>query len=299
MTTAPSSPPAPGKARVFALRLFSTLLLWGLAGGAIISGKAWLWFFIAGTLSVVASLEWVRMDATLPRPWRLIFLALSFSWTATVYTLAYRHGRDWDPNIDLIFGVAACITAFLPVFFRPLAGRDTLWSIVYTIAGFFYIPWLWSFTARVLFMEGMNPDGTLNAVPHLVFVIAATKFTDCGAYAVGSLIGKHKMIPHLSPGKTWEGLLGAFGGALLVGMAIYFAWQEKLAPITTGHAIILCLLLAAICVVGDLAESVVKRCLGVKDSGSLLPGIGGSFDLIDSLLWTVPVFYFYVKYVCR
>ena len=58
-----------------------------------------------------------------------------------------------------------------------------------------------------------------------------------------------------------------------------------------------CLILAVVCIVGDLAESIVKRCLSVKDSGQMLPGIGGALDLIDSLLWTGPVFYFYIKYV--
>ena len=69
--------------------------------------------------------------------------------------------------------------------------------------------------------------------------------------------------------------------------------------ITYFISAILSLILAAVCVVGDLAESVLKRCLAIKDSGALLPGIGGALDLIDSLLWTGPVFYFYLLYVCR
>ena len=107
------------------------------------------------------------------------------------------------------------------------------------------------------------------------------------------------MIPHISPGKTWEGLLGASLGALIGGFTVYFGFRHALPLLTPGHVAVLSLVLAAVCVVGDLAESVLKRCLDIKDSGALLPGIGGALDLIDSLLWTGPVFYFYLLYVCR
>jgi phosphatidate cytidylyltransferase len=136
-------------------------------------------------------------------------------------------------------------------------------------------------------------------------MIAVTKFTDMGAYITGSMIGRHKMIPHVSPGKTWEGFGGAIVFALLAGCGLYALGHDDVAGFATGlhvlggwpQVIVLSVVMALLAVVGDLAESVVKRSLGAKDSGNMLPGIGGSLDLIDSLCFTAPVVYFYLKWM--
>jgi len=118
-----------------------------------------------------------------------------------------------------------------------------------------------------------------------------------GAYAVGSLIGRHKMIPRISPGKTWEG----FGGAIVVstGASVLFVhlWGNKMAGMTLTHAIILGIVLSSTAVVGDLIESLFKRQAGVKDSGHFFPGIGGILDLLDSLLFNAPIMYLYLRHV--
>lgn len=274
-------------------RLSSTLALWGLVTAAIVLGQAWLFFILLGFLGMAGVLEYAKMDATLPRPWRSGFIVFSGVFTGWTFIESHRTGSGWSPLADMGFIALAAMLAFLPALFRPLEGRTTLWAIVYTIAGFIYVPWLWSFMTRLLFMGGMT-DGVVKNVPVLLFVIAATKFTDCGAYAVGSLIGKHKMIPHVSPGKTWEGVPGAFLGALGAGLAVFYGYGEERMGFSAGHAVVLSLILGAVCIVGDLAESIVKRCLAVKDSGRMLPGIGGALDLTDSLLWTGPVAYFYL-----
>jgi phosphatidate cytidylyltransferase len=139
----------------------------------------------------------------------------------------------------------------------------------------------------------------------LLWMIAVTKFTDMGAYITGSMIGRHKMIPHVSPGKTWEGFGGAIFFALLAGCGLYALGHDDVAGFATGlhvlggwpQVIVLSVVMALLAVVGDLAESVVKRSLGAKDSGNMLPGIGGSLDLIDSLCFTAPVVYFYLKWM--
>src|SRR5690606_1770266 len=104
-----------------------------------------------------------------------------------------------------------------------------------------------------------------------------------------SLIGRNKMIPHVSPGKTWEGFGGALVFAQLAACGLYALFPAGLALLGGwSHVVTLGFLLALLAVVGDLAESVVKRSLGVKDSGNMLPGIGGALDLIDSLCFTAP-----------
>lgn len=297
-TVTPTQTPAgPSRGQVFARRLSSTLALWALVAAAIIVGKAPLFYVLLGILGMAGVWEYVRMDASLPAPWRRGLLGISGAWFAVTFSITFRTGGDWSPFVDIAFIAAAVLGAFLPPLFRPLEGRQTLWAIVYTVAGFLYVPWLAGFMTRVLFLPGVAADGWLRGLPYLVFLIGATKFTDCGAYVVGSLIGRHKMIPHISPGKTWEGMIGAALGALGTGLAVYFAWRSEMPLLTPLSATLVSLVLAAVCVVGDLAESVVKRCLGVKDSGKFLPGIGGSLDLIDSLLFTAPVFYFYLRYV--
>lgn len=300
MSAPPSPAPpatAPTKARVFARRLTSTLALWALVTAAIVMGRGTLFFVLLGLLGIVGIREFTTMDRTLPRPWRVGLMAVTIAWFAVTFTLCQITGQPWSMVVDLVFIAFVVLAAFIPVLFRPLEGRATLWAIVYSIAGFLYVPWLSSFMTRVLYLPGVEADGWLRGLPYLVFLIAATKFTDCGAYVVGSLIGKHKMIPHISPGKTWEGMIGAALGALGAGLGVYFAWQAKMPLLTPRSATVLCLVLATVCVVGDLAESVIKRCLDAKDSGNFMPGIGGSLDLIDSLLFTAPVFYFYLWYV--
>ena len=124
-----------------------------------------------------------------------------------------------------------------------------------------------------------------------------TKFSDTGAYAVGSLIGKHKMIPRISPGKTWEGFAGAIVVSTAASILFYYFFGAHLKGMTYLHATILGIILSVSAVVGDLIESVFKREAGVKDSGSFFPGIGGILDLLDSLLFNAPIMYLYLRHI--
>jgi phosphatidate cytidylyltransferase len=130
-------------------------------------------------------------------------------------------------------------------------------------------------------------------------LIVVTKFSDMGAYLVGSIIGRHQMIPHISPKKTWEGFCGALGLSLFASLALFRLMPGHLSMLNWTHAIVLGLILGFAAVVGDLAESIIKRSTGVKDSGNFLPGIGGALDLIDSLLFTAPLLFFYLRLVIR
>ena len=121
---------------------------------------------------------------------------------------------------------------------------------------------------------------------------------DTGAYLVGSKIGKNKLFERVSPNKTWEGFIGALFWAQLAGCGLYALLGSKLSILGSWtHVIVLGVILALLAVVGDLAESIIKRCFGAKDSGKTLPGIGGALDLIDSLCFTAPVLYYYIKWV--
>ena len=130
------------------------------------------------------------------------------------------------------------------------------------------------------------------------FFILATKCSDIGAYSLGSLIGRHKMIPSVSPGKTWEGFVGAILLSTAAAMVMAHYWgAARLGGMTLGHAAALGPVLAVGAVIGDLVESVFKRDSGVKDSGSFFPGIGGILDLLDSLLFNAPLMFLYLRLI--
>jgi phosphatidate cytidylyltransferase len=178
---------------------------------------------------------------------------------------------------------------------RQFLSRHTTTGIVAistTLFGLMYVPWLLNFIQKINFF---SPP--VQGHYYLLYFVLVTKLSDCGAYMVGSLIGKHKMIPRISPGKTWEG----FAGAIVVSTAasVLFAALagSHLAGMTLGHAVILGVILSISAVVGDLIESLFKREAGLKDSGRLFPGIGGILDLLDSLLFNAPLMYLYLRHI--
>ena len=161
-----------------------------------------------------------------------------------------------------------------------------------TVLGLLYVPYLFSFVAMLAFMQG-DPEQNRFI---LIYLLAVTKFSDVGAYVIGSLFGRHKMIPRISPGKTWEGFAGAILTSLAISVAMTYLMRPHIPALSFADSIILGLLLPLVSVVGDLAESVVKRDASIKDSGKTIPGIAGALDLIDSILFTAPVLYFYLQF---
>ncbi|MBM9619079.1 phosphatidate cytidylyltransferase [Streptomyces zhihengii] len=142
----------------------------------------------------------------------------------------------------------------------------------------FYVPFLATFVSMMLAAD----DGPERVLTFLVLTVVS----DTGAYAVGWRFGKHKLAPRISPGKTREGLLGAVGFAMAAGaLCMQFLVEDG----TWWQGLLLGLAVAASATLGDLGESMIKRDLGIKDMGSLLPGHGGIMDRLDSLLPTAPV----------
>jgi phosphatidate cytidylyltransferase len=140
-----------------------------------------------------------------------------------------------------------------------------------------WIPFLGSFLALLL----RRPEGEW----YVVLTVALTAASDIFAYAVGYRIGRHKLAPAISPGKTWEGVLGGVVGAMIVAVVLGPLVVSRLGVVL---ALALGALVAGVGVVGDLAESAIKRSLGVKDLGRLLPGHGGMMDRVDAMLFTLP-----------
>lgn len=301
-----SNPPADSeskpksKAQVFGARLFSTLLLWAIVTGVFLSGNAWAFIGMMLLLAAFGAWEFFQMTSRGGMPsqpkWGMI-VSLAY-----LIVLAFMLGENGTKALDQLWAVDVLFVAFITIgglliqLRKPVEGKNTITEIAVTILGFIYAPVLFSFLARLLFLP-QGDDGGLSSWL-VIWLVAVTKFTDMGAYITGSLIGKHKMIPHISPAKTWEGFAGALFFAQLAGCGLYALLPESLS-ILGGWAWVVGLgvILALLAVVGDLAESVLKRSIGVKDSGNTLPGIGGALDLIDSLCFTAPVLYFILMWV--
>jgi phosphatidate cytidylyltransferase len=319
----PSPAPDTSKRAVFLRRSASTLGLWGVVSAAIASRWAWAYVALVGVLTVIATVEYFRMlkaGGVKCFPRYGILLAVVYS--AVLYWMLLATGKlaTAQPGINLAgatqlriaalqewFDGAAIFAALAGSFFLqlryPIRGLEALQTVASNLLGFVYLAFLFNFAARLVFL--VPGPGEVPGAMVLLWMIAVTKFTDMGAYIVGSMIGKHKMIPHVSPGKTWQGFGGAILFALLAGCGLYALFKDDMPGFATGlhvlgswtHVIVLSIVLCLLAVVGDLAESVVKRSLNVKDSGQMLPGIGGALDLIDSLCFTAPVLYFYLKWM--
>jgi phosphatidate cytidylyltransferase len=321
------------KALTFAKRTASTLGLWAVVAGALASRIDWAYMALIGLLVVLASVEYFRMlgaSGVKGFPKFGIGMAVVYSvalyWSmlvsgplrvateddpaTSVGGLAARmlhtgEGTGWAlPNwFDGAAVFAVLAGAFALQLRRPIEGLASIAGVAMTVLGFIYIAFLFNFAAKLVF--AVPGPGEVPGAMLLLWGIAVTKFTDMGAYLVGSAIGRHKMIPHVSPGKTWQGFGGAIAFALLAGCGLYAFFREDMPRFATGLHVLggwpmvvaLSVVLALAAVVGDLAESVVKRSLATKDSGHALPGIGGALDLIDSLCFTLPLLYFYVTWV--
>lgn len=140
------------------------------------------------------------------------------------------------------------------------------------------------------FPNSVNP--VAGAPGFIVFMVALTQFNDVSQYVWGKAFGRHKITPTVSPNKTWEGFVG---GMLTTMLATWFL-APVLTPIEGWHRILAGFIFSAGGFVGDVVISAVKRDIGVKDSGTLLPGHGGILDRVDSLTYTAPLFFHFVKY---
>jgi phosphatidate cytidylyltransferase len=187
----------------------------------------------------------------------------------------------------LLYGGSLLVAAL-----HVVRGQHSVAGLATSVFGVFYVGW---FAAHFVFLRN---DPTMGPGWIMVLLVAVV-LTDTGAYFVGSLLGRHKMAPKVSPNKTWEGAAGGLALAIagMVGVwalndvtdtAVFPAWKLEV-YILTGA------LLSVASQIGDLAESCLKRDAGVKDSGHIFPGHGGVLDRCDGFLFAAPVLYYIAK----
>jgi phosphatidate cytidylyltransferase len=215
--------------------------------------------------------------------------------------------RDFPAMIMTLIVFAICVRQF-PQKNNP----HPLPTISCTLLGLIYVPFLLMYLVWLAFR--WTPTSWIaplssTATSLLLYLIVVVKASDVGAYFVGNAIGRHKLFPRISPGKTWEGLGGGLASGILASLVVFWILRgsvEGNAPalfgrltMTTVDAWILGALLGSIGVLGDLVESLLKRSAGLKDSGHLFPGMGGILDVLDSLLFAGPALYFYLRWFAK
>ena len=306
MESSPATSPPTARRRSFISRLVSTVVLWGVVLLAIWWQSQFLFLCLAFVVGMVGVLEYFRLFShdQPDRACALLGIGIGLGWWTCTLAGAALHQGTTPPIFQSPLGwhdVAALVTAvqgsFLLTYRNGLEGAATLNRIFTTVFGVIYTIICFGFLPRLLYFA--PPVSTLGVTPTagislVTYLIATTKFTDMGAYAIGTLFGKHKMIPHISPAKSWEGLAGALLGTSVATVLMWLVVPQYLAPLTFTHSLILIPIICFTAVTGDLAESIIKRCVSIKDSGHKLPGIGGILDLTDSMLFTAPVFYLYL-----
>ena len=299
---APSQTP-PGslsKGQVFVRRLGSTTVLWAIVLTAIFStnpidaNAVFLLLMLilagAGLWEFYGLIE--KRELKCFKWWGLIAGIALMSSThyyvthAKDYQLLAAKPNDFETGVLVLFVLGLCLRQLFDAHNpQGFAGIAT------TLMGLMYVPWLLNFIQKINYLTGI--DGRF----YVLYLLIVTKFSDVGAYCVGSLCGRHKMIPRISPGKTWEGFAGAVAVSTGASVGLALLAGSRLKGLTVGHALTLGMILSVGAVIGDLIESTFKREAGVKDSGRLFPGIGGILDLIDSPLFNAPLLYLYLRHV--
>jgi phosphatidate cytidylyltransferase len=285
---------------VFILRFASTIVLWSVALLIAFSGFELGFWALISAFGMISLWEFYSMldHRRLPN-FKLtgmicgaVMLCGSFYYFAR---MGPAHSYDFEMATILFF----LLTVMSRQMFERLRDDAPLQTMAYTLFGLLYVIWLFNFMTKIVYVVPRSSDGMVMGQFYCLYLITVTKFSDMGAYLTGSLIGRHPLIPHISPKKTREGFVGALALSLLASLGLYKLMPGHLSYLNWTHATVLGLLLGFAAVIGDLAESIVKRATGVKDSGNLLPGIGGALDLVDSLLFTAPLLFFYLRLVVR
>jgi phosphatidate cytidylyltransferase len=283
------------------------------------------WRLTLGTLFIglLVLLCWLDFHASMPGIWLMpLAVLLAGVGADEVVGLAKSRGLPTCRRTAVVGTVLIVLAAYLPILFPSLASTvfarngillavalgtilailaemyryqqpgEVIARLAVSMLAMVYVGVLMSFVVQ---LRNLFPDE--RGLYALVSLIAVVKLSDIGAYTVGRLIGKHKMSPTLSPGKTWE---GALGGVLFSCAGAYVIFRIWLAPETgssphglTWGWLMFGIAMAISGMLGDLAESLLKRDAGRKDSSTWMPGFGGVMDLLDSILLAAPVAYLF------
>jgi phosphatidate cytidylyltransferase len=269
--------------------------LWGIP---LIIVAVWFdeplpWFTVlAAVWGLLAAFEFFRMTA--------VTKVLPLTIFGLIWTLLFILSSNSDlrsllqPHFDLsllttLLLTSAVVLSLVLALFSPQK-EEAFISWAWTVAGILYVGWLLSY---LVVLRGLDGDAGRG---WLFLALFATFGSDTTAYFVGRALGRHRLAPRISPGKTWEGAIAGLFGAIIISLLFTLPTPLQL-PLSYGWAILLGILVSIFGQLGDLAESLLKRHTGVKESGSLMSGHGGLLDRMDSVVFAGVVVYFYYIFV--
>jgi len=278
-TLSDTQPPAGGvPARSLGAAVATALILVAAIVVAIILGKT-AFFFLAAVVVLLALYE--LMEALTRAAGRRPATPVAVAGGAAIITLAFLER-------PALVSVAVVATALATIFFTLMPGRgnspgsDAGWTLLGVL-------WIAGGGAAAVSLLTLSSDGVLWLLS-LVLVVAVD---DMFAYFGGTNLGKHKLAPSISPGKSWEGVLVGSAAAVAMGAVVGLMMYD----ISVFDGLALGVIAAVFNPIGDLFESMVKREIGIKDSGRLLPGHGGMLDRLDAILMCAPGFFLYLRLV--
>ncbi len=212
------------------------------------------------------------------------------------YVVATFLGIEYA-SLSLLPGVVLFSTLCVVLAYFFVKGSDPFTNTAVTLFGILYLTIPLSFIISITYF--FPPEASQDGRIWFLYLLFVTKFTDVGAYFFGKTLGKNKLVPFISPKKTWEGAIGGLTIAVITSILFqqiitHYSTTLPLFQMTWMQSIVIGIAISLLAQFGDLAESLLKRDGGVKDS-SHLPGLGGMLDVVDSLIFTAPFVYFLMR----
>ncbi|MDQ3878733.1 MAG: phosphatidate cytidylyltransferase [Actinomycetota bacterium] len=267
----------PPRGRSLKQAVATAVLLLGLMAAFYALGRDW--FF--GLIVVVVSIALFELLDALVQTGHGPNIIFGVACGIAMMTVAFLQKPAWFAVVLLATAAGSFLVAM-----RPRRGRTPMTDAAWTVLG---VAWVGGGGAGATLILMFHDNGLRLLI---AFVLVAA-VDDIAAYFAGTYLGKHKLAPAISPGKSWEGAVGGFVVAL--GGGILFGWWLGHLTVAQGLGIgVICGLLVPL---GDLVESLAKREIGIKDSGRLLPGHGGFLDRLDAIIMCAPAVYLYLRIV--
>ena len=270
-------------------RIFSFIAIWAITGISLLFFGVHAGVLLITLISFFTQLELYQLFEKMGlRPIKSIGLI-----GGCVISLGAYYFPDLEAGNDLFLLIFLLLTLII-ISMDLQAGR--LRSFMPTLFGLIYVPYLLHFLIKIVRLAEVSNYGSTTGIFLTIWIVAVAKSTDVGGFLVGMRIGKTPLSV-ISPKKTYEGAIGGILFAVIVGLLLLSLFKSLL-PVDFSWwlAIFIAILVAIASIASDLVESALKRQARVKDSGDVIPGIGGFFDLSDSLILTAPLAYLLFKY---
>ena len=271
-------------------RIFSFIAIWAITGISLLFFGVHAGILLITLISFFTQLELYKLFEKMGlRPIKSIGLI-----GGSVISLGAYYLPDLDAGNDLFLLIFLLLTLIV-IRMDLQAGR--LRSFTPTLFGLIYVPYLLHFLIKIVRLAEVSNYSSTTGIFLTIWIVAVAKSTDVGGFLVGLRIGKSPLSV-ISPKKTYEGAIGGILFAVIVGLLLLSLFKSLLPEdFSWWLAIFIAILVAIASIASDLVESALKRQARVKDSGDVIPGIGGFFDLSDSLILTAPLAYVLFKYI--